>query len=71
VRSYVKSKGFGTSGRLDSFRFGKGAVIYNPLDIESGLLGTNTWGILGFEPAYASSLMKNIVLWSVSGMKDK
>jgi hypothetical protein len=71
VRSYVKSKGFGTSGRLDSFRFGKGAVIYNPLDIESGLLGTNTWGILGFEPAYASSLMKNIVLWSVSGMKSE
>jgi hypothetical protein len=71
VRLYVKSKGFGTGGRLDSFRFGKGAVIYNPLDIESGLLGTNTWGILGFEPAYASSLMKNIVLWSVSGMKDK
>ena len=71
VRKYVKAKNLGTSGRLDELRFGKGAVIYNPLDLTSGLLGTNTWGILGFEPSYASALMKNVVLWSVSGMKDE
>ena len=68
VRNYVKSKGLGTSGRLDELRFGKGVVIYNPLDITSGLLGTHTWGILGFEPAYASSLLKNVLLWSAAGM---
>jgi hypothetical protein len=71
VRKYVKAKNLGTSGRLDELRSGKGAVIYNPLDITSGLLGTNTWGISGFEPSYASALMKNIVLWSVSEMKDE
>jgi hypothetical protein len=71
VRKYVKAKNLGTSGRLDELRFGKGAVIYNALDITSGLLGTNTWGISGFEPSYASALLKNIVLWSVSELKDE
>jgi hypothetical protein len=71
VRTYVKAKGFGASGRLDGLRFGKGIVLSSSLDLGSGLLGSNTWGILGFEPAYASALMKNILLWSVSGMKGE
>jgi hypothetical protein len=71
VRNYVKAKNLGTGGRLDVLHFGKGAVIYNPLDMTSGLLGTNTWGISGFEPGYASALMKNAVLWTVSGMREE
>jgi hypothetical protein len=71
VRPFVKTKGLGTSGRLDGINFGKGKVIYNPLDIGSGMLGSNTWGILGFEPAYATSLLKNMLIWSATGMKEE
>jgi hypothetical protein len=42
---------------------GKGRVIYLPLDATSGLLGTNTWPIFGYESAEAEALMKNVVLW--------
>jgi hypothetical protein len=44
-----------------------GAVILSSLDLTSGLLGTNTWGVLGFEPAYAQALVKNVVFWSLDG----
>ncbi len=44
---------------------GKGRVIYLPLDATSGLLGTNTWSILGYESTEAQALMKNILLWSL------
>ncbi len=37
------------------------AVIYSPEDITSGLLGTNTWGILGYAPDSAQALARNIV----------
>ena len=49
---------------LDS---GRGHVIVCPADVTSGLLATNTWGILGYEPGYAQSLMKNAILWTVDG----
>lgn len=42
---------------------GKGRVLFTSLDVTSGLLGTRTWGILGYEPAYAMALMKNALLW--------
>jgi hypothetical protein len=42
--------------------FGKGKVIYVPLDTTSGLLGTNTWGVLGYTPGEAAALLKNMVL---------
>jgi hypothetical protein len=44
---------------------GKGRVIYLPLDTTSGLLGSNTWPIFGYEPNEAQALLKNIVLWAV------
>jgi hypothetical protein len=43
---------------------GKGRVIYLPLDATSGLLGTDTWPIFGYESGEAEALMKNVVLWS-------
>jgi hypothetical protein len=48
-------------------RAGRGAVICASLDMTSGLLGTNTWGIAGYRPQYAQNLLKNIVLWAVDG----
>ncbi|HEX2973597.1 MAG TPA: DUF4159 domain-containing protein [Tepidisphaeraceae bacterium] len=43
---------------------GKGAVIYSALDLTTGLLGTNTWGLAGYQPAYAQSFLRNVVLWT-------
>ena len=43
---------------------GKGWVIFSRLDLTDGLLGTPQWGILGYDPAYAQALMKNVVLWA-------
>ncbi|MEZ0264651.1 MAG: DUF4159 domain-containing protein [Phycisphaerae bacterium] len=42
---------------------GKGRVVYLPLDTTSGLLGTNTWSIFGYESTTAQALMKNLILW--------
>jgi hypothetical protein len=71
VRTYVKAKGIGMGGRLEYINFGKGKVIFNPLDITTGLTGCNTWGILGYDPTYASALLKNMLIWSASGMKEE
>jgi hypothetical protein len=49
------------------YSLGKGRVIYSSLDLTSGLLGTNTWSILGYKPAYAQSFVKNVMLWVVDG----
>lgn len=37
------------------FQAGKGHVVVSPLDPTSGLLGTNTWGIAGYEPGPAEN----------------
>jgi hypothetical protein len=58
------------AGLPEEISAGKGHVIYTSLDLSSGLLGTNTWGILGYEPQYAHSLMKNVILWAIDGAHD-
>jgi len=40
--------------------------VSTDLDITTGLLGTNTWGILGYRPEYATSLVKNWILYSAA-----
>lgn len=74
VRSYVTERmgsGVGTIQMLvpkpQSAAQHPGAVVITSLDLTSGLLGTNTWGILGFEPAYAQALVKNIIFWTLDG----
>ncbi len=44
-------------------RDGRWVVIFSPLDLTSGLLGTNTWGINGFSPATAQALARNILAY--------
>jgi hypothetical protein len=53
-----------TPPSLDLITLGKGAVIISDLDLTCGLLNTSTWGICGYEPDYANSLMKNVMLWA-------
>ncbi len=44
---------------------GKGDLIFTPLDVTTGLLGTSTWGIRGFQPDYAQGLVNNLILWTM------
>ena len=49
--------------RLQGIKVGdRYAVIFSHDDITSGLLGSNTWGIAGYAPATAQSLVRNILL---------
>ena len=48
--------------RLRTMPIGNGRIVFTPLDYTSGLLGTNTWGILGYLPEYSESLATNVIL---------
>lgn len=67
LRKIVIEKMGRAYGKPLALTAGKGAVIFSPLDITSGLLGTNTGGIIGYESSYAMKLMKNAVIWSMDG----
>jgi hypothetical protein len=56
-------------GELSTFAAGKGQVIVSDLDITSGLLGTGTWGIAGYQPQYAQDFVKNVVLWTIDRIR--
>jgi hypothetical protein len=71
LRPYVKVKSPGMVGRLETLTAGKGRVIVSPLDVTTGMLGGNSWGVHGFDPAYSSALMKNVLLWAAGSTKDK
>lgn len=71
VRDFTRAKSSGFSGRIEQVSLGKGRLILSALDITSGLLGANTWGIHGYDPAYASHLVKNVLIWSATGMKEE
>ena len=38
--------------------------MFSRLDVTTGLLGTESWGIVGYDPAYAQALVKNAILWA-------
>ncbi len=44
-----------------------GAIIVTSLDLTSGLLGTNVWGVLGFQNSYSQSFVKNAIFWTIDG----
>jgi hypothetical protein len=71
TRLFVRARGMGTGGRIDALPAGRGMVILSPLDLTTGLLGSNVWGVLGFEKDYAMKLAKNMILWSATGMPDE
>lgn len=63
-RSYVLSKAPAPPAGIpiDHAAVGKGHVYVSRVDLTSGLLGTRAWGINGFDPEYASSLVRNLLL---------
>ena len=70
LRRYAKGVLKNDVPPIDAIYAGKGTVLISRLDVTSGLLGTGTWGILGYDPAYAQSFMKNAIFWTVDGQKD-
>jgi hypothetical protein len=52
----------GTAYQPMSLKIGAGRVIFSPIDITTGLLGANTSGVLGYQPASALTFAKNFVL---------
>ena len=49
---------------ISLIHFGKGYVLLSSLDLISGLLGTDTWGILGYDPAIVQQFAMNLVDWA-------
>ncbi|HEX4054238.1 MAG TPA: DUF4159 domain-containing protein [Tepidisphaeraceae bacterium] len=71
VRQFVRSYTDITDMRPMMATEGQGHIIILPLDMTSGLLGADAWGIAGYQSEYALELMKNIVLWVWDGAKDE
>ena len=67
LRPYAAQVSKPANTHLMEIRSGKGRVIYTEIDLTTGLLGTNTWGITGYSPAYAEALLKNVILDAVAG----
>ncbi len=67
LRPYAERKLGRAAARVEMLEFGNGRVILSPVDTTFGLLGTNTWGVLGYKPAYAQGLLKNVILWAMDG----
>jgi hypothetical protein len=51
--------------RCSILHLGKGDLIVTDLDVTSGMLGTNTWGIKGYTAEYAEGLINNLILWTM------
>jgi hypothetical protein len=50
---------------LQTITAGKGAVVFTDLDVSTGLLGTTTSGVNGYEPAVAEKLVHNLIVWAI------
>ena len=67
VRRYTAQVAKPTNTRLLEFTYGKGRVIISELDLTHGSCSApKAWGISGYAPGYAQSLVKNILLWAAS-----
>src|SRR5204863_3737153 len=53
LRPFAIEKLGNAAPSLSVIKSGKGEVIISDIDVVSGLLGTHTWGMVGYEPAYA------------------
>jgi hypothetical protein len=70
LRRFSLERGVQGDTRPRMLRSGRGAVIVSDQDLTAGLLGTETWGISGYEPSYAESFMKNLVFWTQDGKPE-
>jgi hypothetical protein len=47
------------------------AVIYSPLDLSAGLLGSEVYGVSGYDPESALKIMRNLLLYAALPASDK
>lgn len=62
LRLYALEQLRSPNSRIKAAAVGKGRVIFSALDITSGLLATNTWGILGYSPEFADAVAHNLMV---------
>ncbi len=54
------------TGTLETLSAGRGLLILSRSDLTTALLGTNTYSVMGYEPDVATSLIRNILLWTIA-----
>ena len=65
LRPFAADRAGVRSVPVQSLAIGQGLVLFCPVDVTTGLLGTNTWGVDGYEPGVAYGLARNALLWAV------
>ena len=50
---------------LQSIPVGKGLILFSPVDLTTGLLGTSTWGVNGYAPDAAYAAARNVLLYAL------
>ncbi|QOV89423.1 DUF4159 domain-containing protein [Humisphaera borealis] len=66
LRNWTSEKGPGPRGSaIHVIRAGKGTVILSYIDLTTGLLGIQTWGINGYDPTSCEQLVRNVILRSL------
>ncbi len=66
-RYYTQQMGFRKTPQfLGVKEKGQWKVIFSQQDITSGLLGTNTWGIVGYAPVSALNLTRNVLCYAAA-----
>jgi hypothetical protein len=58
-------------GTFEYLAAGKGHVVFTTLDLTTGLVGANTWGVIGYEPSYAQAFVQNVIFWTIDGQHDR
>lgn len=63
AEKYPPLKAFGSQRRF--------AVVYSPLDLSAGLLGTQLYGLQGYDPESTLKIMRNLVLYAGLSSAEK
>lgn len=64
LRSFAIERLGRVAPSIQLLHVGKGCVVFSALDLTSGLLGTHTWGVLGYESASAEKFVSNLIAWN-------
>ena len=61
----------GRDGAFEVLAAGKGHVVLTSFDLTTGLLGTGTWGVIGYDPGYAEAFAGNLGFWAMDGQPER
>ena len=64
LRPYAIERHGASQPQLELLSLGKGYVLFSPIDLTSGLLGTNTYPIDGYQPASTEAFLQRVVTWA-------